>query len=153
MMEQSCPPVAADPRYSIECDNEGGFAFVNRFFKIYRSEYTKSIVQKRDGKIIAAVVYQEWNGSNMFIHVAAEPGEKWGGPEMLYWVFNFPFAQVGAKRLTGWVSVNNKRAQEFDEGLGFKREATLKGAGEYGEDVILYVMHREDCPYGGVNDD
>ncbi len=141
------PVPALPPKYSVECDSEGGFEFINRFFKVYRSEWQKAIVQKREGEIIAAVLYQDFNGSNVFAHVAAEPGKRWGTKAFLYWTMHYPFVQLGAKRMTGWVSVNNVAAQKFDEHLGFEREATLKRAGEHGEDVILYVMHREDCPH------
>jgi RimJ/RimL family protein N-acetyltransferase len=137
--------MADQSRYSVECDNEGGFEFINRFFKIYRSEWQKSIVQKRDGEIIAAVLYQDFNGSNIFVHMAAEPGRRWGTKDFLYWTMHYPFVQLGAQRMTGWVEVDNIVAQKFDEHLGFKREAILKGAGQHGQDVILYVMHREDC--------
>lgn len=142
---QPRPEPPSPPRYSVECDNEGGFEFLNRFFKVYRSEWQKAIVQKRDGEIIAAVVYQDFNGSNVFVHVAAEPGKRWGTKAFLYWTMHYPFIQLGAKRMTGWVEADNLAAQKFDEGLGFKREALLRGAGQHGQDVILYVMHREDC--------
>jgi RimJ/RimL family protein N-acetyltransferase len=133
------------PRFSVECDNEGGFEFINRFFKVYRSEWQKAIVQKRDGEIIAAVLYQDFNGSNVFVHVAAEPGKRWLTRDFLYWTMHYPFVQLGARRMTGWVEVNNFASRRFDEHVGFKEEAVLKGAGQDGQDVILYVMHREDC--------
>lgn len=134
-------------RYSVEVDNEGGFEFINRFFKVYRSEWQKSIVQKRDGEIVAAVLYQDFNSSNVFVHLAAEPGKRWGTKEFLYWTMHYPFEQLGCKRLTGWVESDNEAAWKFDEHLGFKREAVLKGAGQHGQDVYVYVMHREDCKH------
>lgn len=135
------------PKYSVESDAEGAFEFMNKFFKVYRSEWQKGIVQKRGGEIVAAVLYQDFNSSNVFVHVAAEPGKRWATRDFRYWTMHYPFVQLGAKRMTGWVEDDNVAAQKFDEHLGFKREATLKGAGQHGQDVHIYVMHREDCKY------
>ena len=57
----------------------------------------------------------------------------------------YPFITLGCERMTGGVEVDNMAARRVDEHLGFKQEAILRGAGQYGQDVILYVMHREDC--------
>lgn len=137
-------------RYSVEVANEEGFVFLNRFTPIHWCSWTKSIVQKRDGVIVAAIVYQEANAHNAWMHVAAEPGVRWVTRDLVYWTFNYPFVQLGLTRLTGWVEEDNKAAIRFDEHVGFKREATLKGAGQRGQDVHLYAMFREDCRYGGV---
>lgn len=145
MLDFTQPVPTCTPKYTVECDNEGGFEFINRFFKVYRSEWQKSIVLKREREIIAAVVLQDFNGSNVFMHVAALPGPKPKTRELIYWVFHYAFKQLGAKRATGWVEASNERAWKFDEKLGFTREATLKNAGEHGGDVYVYVMHAEDC--------
>lgn len=135
---------------SVESDAEGAFEFLNRFCKIYRSEWQKGIVQKRDGRIIAAVLYQDCNSTNVFVHVAGEPGERWGTKSFLYWTMHYPFVQLGCSRMTGWVEVDNMAARKFDEHLGFKQEAILKGAGQHGQDVIVYAMHRQDCRWLGM---
>jgi len=129
----------------VASDAEGAFEFINRFCKIYRSEWQKGIVQKKDGEIIAAVLYQDFNSSNVFVHVAGIPGRRWGTKQFLLETMYYPFITLGCKRMTGWVEADNAAAIQFDEHLGFTREATLKGAGQYGQDVHLYVMHREDC--------
>ncbi len=134
-------------RFSVEVDNEGGFEFVNRFFRVYRSEWQKSIVQKRDGEIVGAVLYQDFNGHNIFVHQAAVPGRRWATRDFLYWTMHYPFVQLGATRMTGWVEEDNIYVQKFNEHLGFRREATLTGAGQNGQNVHLYVMHRDDCRY------
>jgi RimJ/RimL family protein N-acetyltransferase len=132
--------------YTVEVANDEGFAFVNRYFNIYWSAWTKAIVQRRDGEIVAAVLYQDANAHNVFAHIVMKPGARLTR-NFLYWIFAYPFLQLKMSRITGWVSSTNAAAIKFDEHLGFKREATLKGAGQNGEDVYLYVMHREGCRY------
>ena len=137
-------------KFEVAVANDEGFAFLCRHVPIYWSPWTKSIVQKRDGEIVAAIVYQNANDYNAFMHVASEPGVRWITRDLIYWTFHYPFVQMGLKRLTGWVESDNAAAIKFDEHLGFEREAVLKGAGQHGQDVFMYVMHRDKCKYGGV---
>lgn len=106
----------------------------------------KGLGLERDGELIAGVVYEGFNGTNVWMHVATTPGKKWT-MEYLRYCFYYPFMEMGCKRVSGYVEASNKAAQRFDEHLGFKREAVLKEAATDGGDVILYVMRREDCRY------
>lgn len=135
------------PRYEVVSDEPGAFKFVTKFFKLYWSAGQRGIVLKRDGEIIAAALYVENNGTNCFIHLAAEPGRRWLTREYLYWCLHYPFVQVGLKRMTGWIEATNKDCIRFAEHIGFTRETTLKGAGQNGVDVHLYVLRPENCRY------
>ncbi|HEY6095351.1 MAG TPA: hypothetical protein VIU93_10415 [Gallionellaceae bacterium] len=95
-------------------------------------------------EIIAGVLYEDWNGANINMHVAAIPGRKWLNREFLRICFDYPFNQVGAKRVTGIVPSCNADAMRFDLHLGFVHEATLKDAHPQG-DLNILVMRREQC--------
>jgi len=99
---------------------------------------------ERGGSLIAGVVYSDWNGANINMHVAAVPGRKWLNREYLWFCFYYPFWQVGAKRITGLVGEGNADARRFDEHLGFKLEARLKDAHPTGA-LLVYVLRKEDC--------
>ncbi len=131
--------------YKMESDAQAAYAFVCRFFVPSRTADQKGIVLRRRGEIIAAVLYDECNGQNMFMHAAAEPGRRWLTRDFLHLAFHYPFCQQRVKRVTGWVEANNLASRRFVEHLGFKLEAVLKRAGKDGCDVCLYVMFREDC--------
>jgi RimJ/RimL family protein N-acetyltransferase len=103
----------------------------------------------KEAKIVAGVWFESWNGANMNIHVAAEPGARWMTKEFLWYVFHYAFEQVGAKRLTGLVSSDNHAARRFDEHIGFTLEATLADASPTG-DLLVYVMRRESCRWLGI---
>lgn len=64
--------------------------------------------------------------------------------EFLFAIFDYPFNQLGCKRVTGLVPSDNLRAQEVNEKLGWKRETVLKDYFLDG-DGIVYVMRKEDC--------
>ena len=96
------------------------------------------------GELLAGVLYDDWNGANVNMHVAAVPGRKWLNREFLRVCFDYPFNQLHVKRVTGLVASVNLDAMRFDLHLGFKLEATLKDAHPEG-DMNILVMRREDC--------
>lgn len=122
-------------------------AFINQHTKLSASAHMKGLGLERDGRLVAGVIYEGINGYNAWMHVAAEPGARWMTREYLRACFDYPFNQLNLRRVSGYVSASNTQARRFDEHLGFKPEAVLKGAAPDGGDVILYVMWREECRY------
>jgi RimJ/RimL family protein N-acetyltransferase len=134
--------------YALEFDLDAVLPFVkSRIPGFARGEDMRCIGLRRHGELIAGVVYEGFNGRNMMIHVAAEPGRRWLVREYLRACFVYPFEICGVERLTGYVNESNTEARRFDEHLGFKEEARLKGAAPDGGDVILYVMWKSECRY------
>jgi RimJ/RimL family protein N-acetyltransferase len=123
------------------------YEFVRRHFPVNRSESAAGIGLRSDGELIAGVLYDDYNGSNIWMHVAAKPGRRWLTRGYLYTCFAYPFIQCNCQRVTGWVEASNTDSLRFTEHLGFKQEAVLKRAAPNGDDVILYVMFREDCRF------
>lgn len=123
------------------------WAFVNGKTGVPAVAHMKGIGLEQDGDLIAGVVYEGFTGHNIWMHVAAEPGARWMTREYLRYCFYYPFVECGVGRVSGWVEDSNEAAKRFDEHLGFREEARLKGAARDGGDVILYVMWRKDCRY------
>ena len=128
-------------------DNKRVVKFVNKFQPINGGPDVQGIGLEKDGELIAGVLYDDYNGSNVWMHVAAVAGKRWLVREYLYICFRYPFQQLDLNRVTGWVEETNKDAVRFNEHLGFKKEAVLRKAGRYGQDVFLYVMHKQDCKW------
>lgn len=105
----------------------------------------ETIGLEEDGKLIAGVMFTDFNGSNICMHVAAI-GKGWMNREYLRYCFYYPFEQLKVKRITGIVDSTNEQALNFDQHLGFKKEAVLTDAGEFG-DLIILVMHKRDCRF------
>ena len=135
------------PDFKVESDADGAFEYVTRFFNLVRVADQKGIVLRRDGEIVAAALFVEYNGPNIFVHLAGSPGKRWLTRDFLYWIFHYPFIQLGCRRLSAWVESNNANSIRFIEHLGATREATLKEAAPGGNDVYVYRMFREDCKY------
>lgn len=100
---------------------------------------------EHNGRLIAGVVVNEFNGVNACIHVAAN-GAGWLNREFLWFVFHYCFEQAKLNRLTGLVVESNIDARKFDEHLGFVEETRLKNAHKDG-DIIVYVMWKESCKW------
>ena len=133
--------------YALDYDLERIHGFVSGFTPINRVSGSQGIGLEKDGRLVAGVIYEGFNGVNVWMHVGAEPGKRWMTKAYLRACFLYPFAQLGCRRVSGFVEAWNMDARRFDEHLGFRQEAMLQGAASDGGDVILYVMRREECRY------
>ena len=131
----------------VSSDEPAAWDFITSFYSLYRAESQKGIVLRKDGEVIAATLYVENNGSNIFMHCAAKPGRRWLNRDFLYWVFHYPFEQCGVRRITCWVEASNVDCHRFIKHIGFTHEATLAQAAADGGDVFIYVMHKEHCQH------
>lgn len=123
------------------------FDFVRAYTPVNKVEGMQGLGLERDGKLVAGVLYEGFNGRNVWMHVGAVPGGRWMTKLYLQTCFHYPFVTLGCSRVSGYVEAWNVAARRFDEHLGFRQEAALKGAASDGGDVILYAMRREECKY------
>lgn len=134
------------PHHTLDFDLSQVLPFVQGLVPgLSRSEGMRAIGLRQAGELVAGVLYEGFNGRNMWIHVAAVPGAKWLVRDYLSACFRYPFEVCGVDRLSGYVNASNMEARRFDEHLGFKEEARLRGAAPDGGDVIIYVMWKKDC--------
>ena len=96
-----------------------------------------------DGKLVAGIIFDGFTGSSIAMHSRCDDPRK-VSREWLFAIFDYPFNQLGVKRVTGLVSTANVKAQRVNEHLGWKRETTLADYFPDG-DGIVYIMRREDC--------
>lgn len=98
---------------------------------------------ERDGQIIAGVAYNEYNGPNINAHIAlTEPMTR----RYLWTIFDYPFNQAKARRITALVGEGNRKSCHLVERLGFTEETRLEGAHPTG-DLIVYRLWRNDCKW------
>lgn len=135
------------PKYQVVSDAVEAFRFINTQFKVYASSWQKGIVLQKDGETIAAVLYAEFNGANVFVHLAGTPGRHWLTRDFLYWGFHYPFEQLGCQRITCLVEASNAASQQFCEHIGWTKEFVHPRAASDGGDLISYRMFREDCKH------
>jgi len=98
----------------------------------------------KNANLIAGVLYEDWNGSNIVCHIAGEGN--WATKEFLNVIFDYPFNQVGAKRITAPVAESSIESIKLVTRMGFKLECNLKQATPTG-DLLLFVIFKDDCKY------
>jgi RimJ/RimL family protein N-acetyltransferase len=117
----------------------------DRLEATFNPELDEAIGLEKKGQIVAGVVFDNFNGRSICIHVAAE-GSHWLTRSFIRAVFTYAFDVAKVNKLIGPVDSTNERAMRFDEHLGFVPEAVLTGAGRHG-DLILYSMTRQQCRF------
>jgi RimJ/RimL family protein N-acetyltransferase len=134
--------------HSFDYDLEQVLPFVQQLVPGFaRAEGMRAIGLRQDGVLVAGVIYEGFNGVNMWMHVAAVPGARWLVRAYLRACFAYPFAVCGVQRVSGYVNASNALARRFNEHLGFRQEARLAGAAPDGGDVIVYVMWKQECKH------
>jgi RimJ/RimL family protein N-acetyltransferase len=134
-------------RHAVVSDADAAFNYITAQYPLGRTEDWKGIVQLRDGEIIAAVGYDQYNGANIFMHVASDGTSRWGTRHFLHEIFKYPFRTLGVDRITVWVERDNIASRRLVTNVGFTAEAVLQSAGRDGVDVLIYRMFRQECRY------
>lgn len=101
-----------------------------------------AIGQERNGEIISGVLYEDYNGANVICHIAGVG--RWATRKFLRVIFDYPFRQLGVKRITVPVASSNEKCVRFVQHLGFTLEACLKDAHPDG-DILIYRMMAHEC--------
>jgi hypothetical protein len=84
-------------------------------------------------------------GGSVSMHVAGMQPH-WVSHDLLWVSFDYPFNQLGVKKIFGQVPVSNKQAIDFDLKLGFRPELVIKDV--YPDcDMLLLSMYREHCRF------
>lgn len=120
------------------CDRVGGF---------FHPQLATAIGMERDGVLIAGVMFDNYNGRSISMHVAGEGGH-WMTRDYARACFGYAFGQLGVGKIVGLVDSTNEQARRYDEHLGFRLEATVTGAGKTG-DLLIYSMTPEQCRWIG----
>lgn len=94
--------------------------------------------------LVAGVTYFQFNGINVWVGIAATDPRALSRATLAT-LFDYPFRQLKAQRITALVDASNSRSRRFVERLGFSVEATLKASAADGSDQIVCRMRAEDC--------
>ena len=98
----------------------------------------------KDGKLVAGVLYEDYNGANVVCHIRGEPG--WADRRFLGIIFDYPFNQLNVKRITVPVNSTNKESIKLVTHMGFTLESGLAQATPDG-DLLLFCLFKKDCKY------
>jgi len=101
-------------------------------------------VEAETGKPLAGVIYDAYNGAIVMAHIWVEdlftPSRDW-----IAAIFDYPFNQLGVKKIIGQVNSSNAEAIKLDEHFGFELECEVKEFYETGASLLVYSMNRSQC--------
>jgi RimJ/RimL family protein N-acetyltransferase len=105
------------------------------------------IARVEKGKLYGGIIYKDYTGKNgsVAMHVAAFL-PRWVNRTILWVAFDYPFNQLGVKKVFGQVPADNEAALKFDLNLGFKVEGQIKDVYPSG-DMLLLSMYRAECRF------
>lgn len=90
--------------------------------QIITTNFTYTIKVK-DDKILAAVIFENYNGHNVDVHIYAKGHMD---RKCIRTVFSYAFNTLKCVRLTSLLPIDNSVMRSIIERLGFEKEGTLK---------------------------
>lgn len=107
---------------------------------------TVGIGLEQDGSLVAGVLFDNYMGGSVCMHVASDGSKQWMTREFLFKAFHYPFRQLGVSVIIGLVDSTNSAALTFDRALGFELEHVIPGAGKSG-DLVILTMRPAQCRF------
>ena len=98
----------------------------------------------QDGTIQCGVLYEDFNGANIVCHIAGVGN--WATREYLRVIFDYPFNQLKARRITVPVNANNEKSIRLVKRMGFTLECSLAQATPE-SDLYLFRMFAGECRF------
>jgi RimJ/RimL family protein N-acetyltransferase len=111
----------------------------------YFAACSNAIGLMKDNKLIAGVIYENWNRRSIMCHIAIE-----GRLTRLYVgaIFNYAFNVCNVEKIIVPVESHNLKSIKLIENMGFTEEGRIKDSQPNG-DIILYTMAKGDCRFLG----
>jgi RimJ/RimL family protein N-acetyltransferase len=100
---------------------------------------------EKNGELIAGVSYYQYNGRSIAMSIAAK-GKRWANRNYLHAIFAYPLRQLKLNKVLALIDSENVESMRFAQKLGAKREATIEGAGKFG-DMVVWSMSLNHCKW------
>ena len=111
----------------------------------YGRDNSTAIGLETDNGIIAGVIYENWNGKSLVVHLAIKGRVT---RSFLGAIFRYGFVTCGIEKAIAPISSGNQKIISFVKKVGFIEEARITDAAPDG-DIILYTLKKADCRYLG----
>jgi len=132
--------------WNIVSDPEVGHWVAERIQGAYFEAQSSAIGLCRDEKIIAGVIYENWNKRSITCHIAIEGRLT---KSYLRAIFDYPFNICNVEKIIVPVVQNHDKSLKLVKNMGFIEEARIKDATPSG-DMIFLTLERQNCRFLGV---
>jgi hypothetical protein len=104
------------------------------------------IAMHKDGVMQGGVVYTGYLGAAILAHMAGREGTLWTTRDLLWMGFDYPFNQLGVRKILALVPSKNTRALTIDLRMGFMIEAKLTNVFPDDDALVLSMeRHQSVC--------
>ena len=124
-------------------DIEHGHRIAARAGTVFNPDADVVLARVEGGELYGGVTYTGYTGASIHMHSGGFV-PNWANREILWMMFDYPFNQLGCKKVFGQVPETNTRALEIDQKLGFKVVAKIDDVFPDGACYVL-ALAREDC--------
>lgn len=134
-------------QHAIDYDTDRVFAFVKEHVPyLDRAASMRGMGLPRGGELVAGVLFEGFNGFNLWMHAAARDGHTLTR-YFLSAIMTYPFAVCRVERVRAQIAAGNAASLKAAKHLGFKEEARLSRAAQDGGDLLIMAMTRQECRY------
>jgi hypothetical protein len=116
-----------------------------RNHQMYHEANSQSIGLEKDGKIVAGVIYENWNGQSIVCHIAILGNLT---PTFVAKIFDYAFRQLAVHKVIAPIASINSESIRLVTHMGFKEEAKIKDAHPSG-DIVVFTMTKNECRFLG----
>jgi RimJ/RimL family protein N-acetyltransferase len=110
-----------------------------------RTDTAVGIGYERRGKIVQGAVFTDYIGPSIQIHIACAEGSSFY-PTFVAAVMDYPFRQLGCRRVTAFVAAKNLKSQALAEHFGGLPEGVMLDALD-DDDLIVYGLLRRNAQH------
>lgn len=96
-----------------------------------------------NNELVAGVIYDKYNGVSLHVSIWAGSRPSW---EFSCAIFDYPFNQIGVKKIVGLIFGNNEKSIRLAEHAGFILEGKVTDYCEEG-DMLIYTMTPDQCRF------
>lgn len=111
----------------------------------YNPQRSNAIGLVREGRVVAGVIYTDWNGKSVICHIAIDGRIN---RFYLFAIYDYAFNVCGVNKVIVPVWSDNEKSLRMVTRMGFTEEGRIKDAQPNG-DIILLTMAKTDCRFLG----
>jgi RimJ/RimL family protein N-acetyltransferase len=130
-------------------DTDHGIAIGEQTGTRFSPGFDIAIARVRRDALVGGVIFTDFTHESISIHTASwDP--HWVNRDLIFVVFDYPFNQLGVKRIFGRVPESNYHAIRFNLHCGFREVARVEGVYRHNIAQIVMRCDREDCRFFGI---
>jgi hypothetical protein len=127
-------------------DNEVGPWVCERSEGLWYPGRGRTIGVAKSGILRGGVIYDDFNGASIAMHVASDGSRRWMTRNFLWFLFAFPFLDLKCRVAVATLPASRIEAIFYARHLGFIQTAVIQDGHPTG-DLLIHTMRREHCPW------